>query len=83
MYQNFGLSAFQGLNPFYLFLILVWSLIWKGYALWRASKNDQKYWFIVILIFNTIGFLEIIYLLFFQKKQKLFPILKKKLLKKI
>ncbi|PJE68563.1 hypothetical protein COU96_03250 [Candidatus Shapirobacteria bacterium CG10_big_fil_rev_8_21_14_0_10_38_14] len=63
-------------------LILAWSLVWKGWALWRASKNDQKYWFIALLLLNTVGILEIIYLTFFQKKDRLWnKIIQKKILR--
>jgi len=63
----------QALNindPHFIFLLL-WSLFWKGWGLWRAAINKQKIWFIAILIINLFGILEIIYLLFFQKKEKL------------
>jgi len=51
-----------------LFLVIaVWSSIWKAIALWKAGKNNQVVWFIVLFIFNTIGLLEIIYLAFFRK----------------
>lgn len=43
-------------------LLAVWDLVWKGFALWRATKNHHKTWFVCILIFNTAGILPIIYL---------------------
>ncbi len=52
-------------------LLLLWSLFWKGWALWRAAQNKQKAWFIAILVINLLGILEIVYLLFFQKEEKL------------
>ena len=52
-------------------LLVLWALGWKGYALWRAAKNDQKYWYIAMLVINLLGILEIVYLVFFQKKGKL------------
>lgn len=52
---------------FLLIVIIIWSLFWKGLTLWRSAKNNQKYWFIVLLIINTLGILEIVYLSFFQK----------------
>ncbi len=55
--------------PLAYFLILVWSLLWKGLALWRAAKYDQRNWFIVILIVNLVGILEIVYLFGFAKKK--------------
>jgi len=45
-------------------VVLAWSLVWKGLALWRAAHRGEKVWFIVFLIFNTLGILEIIYLFF-------------------
>jgi len=54
------------------------ALAWKGYALWRAAKNDQKYWYIAMLVINLLGLLEIVYLLFFQKKGKLWDKIFKK-----
>jgi len=48
----------------------VWEAIWKGIALWKCGRNNQLKWFIFILIFNTVGILPIVYLLFFQKKRK-------------
>ena len=49
-----------------LIAIIVWSLIFKGIALWNAARNHQKRWFIVLLILNTLGILEIIYLIWFR-----------------
>jgi len=47
---------------FSLPFILVWSGIWKGLALWHAARREEKGWFIALLIINTVGILEIIYL---------------------
>jgi len=57
-------------NPLLLLLILAWSMFWKGLALWRAAKDNQRNWFIALLIINTVGILEIIYLLQFAKDKK-------------
>jgi len=54
-----------------LIVVMVWSLYWKGRALWTASKKDQKYWFVALLIVNSVGILEIVYLVFFQKGAKI------------
>jgi hypothetical protein len=43
-------------------VVAVWSLPWKGYALWIAAKNTHKWWFIALLIINTVAILEIIYI---------------------
>ncbi|MGA2911254.1 MAG: DUF5652 family protein [Candidatus Levyibacteriota bacterium] len=62
-----------GQNQMWLFFILyLWSLLWKGLALWRAAQLKQRNWFVGILILNTVGILEIVYLFFFAtKKMKL------------
>ena len=51
-----------------LFLVIIWTLVWKGLALWRAASLRQKPWFIALLVINTLGILEIIYLFFIAKK---------------
>ena len=58
------------------YLISIWSLIWKGIALWRAANLKQRNWFIVMLILNLFGLLEIIYLFRFAKKRMTFEELK-------
>lgn len=73
-WQNFysGPSPmeFFGQNPVLLVLLLVWSLIWKGLALWRAARLGSKPWFVALLIVNTTGLLEILYLYVFSKKTR-------------
>jgi hypothetical protein len=65
-------DSFSSLNPiagiFFVFLT-IWSLMWKGAALWTAVSNKQKYWFIAVLVLNTAGLLEIVYLFFYAKKR--------------
>jgi hypothetical protein len=48
----------------------VWTLPWKGVALWRAAKNHQLKWFVVILVFNTLAILDITYIFYFSKKKE-------------
>lgn len=47
--------------------IIMWTVLMKGLALWRSSRKNQKYWFIVMLILNVFGLLELVYLLFFSE----------------
>lgn len=49
------------------FLALLWTIAVKGYALWHAAKRNEKWWFIALLIINTFGILEVVYLVFFAK----------------
>lgn len=52
---------------FFILLSIVWTLPWKGVALWKAAKKGHKAWFIAILIINTFGLLEILYFFFLSK----------------
>jgi methionyl-tRNA synthetase len=56
-------------NPWIILLILVWTLPWKAVALWLSARRSQKGWFIVILLLNTLGILEIIYIFFFSNRK--------------
>ena len=63
------LAALGGFT-FLIIALVVWSLVWKGVGLWFSARNSQKAWFIAILILNTAGILEIIYLLFFRRDKR-------------
>lgn len=53
-----------------LVLALLWSLPWKGVALWKAGRNNSIPWFIVLLLVNTLGILEILYIFVLGKKNQ-------------
>ena len=44
-------------------IVILWDIIWRGLALWRAARRDQVVWFVFILVINSVGILPIIYLL--------------------
>ena len=48
-------------------VISIWSLVWKGLALWKSASKKSIPWFIVLLIFNTVGILDILYIFVFSK----------------
>ena len=51
-----------------LFVIVsIWTIIWKGLALWKSARRKSFIWFIVLLLFNTVGILEILYIFVFSK----------------
>lgn len=52
-----------------LMISYLWSIVWKGIALWKASKSSQRNWFIALLVINSLGILEIVYLFFFCKEK--------------
>lgn len=55
-------------NLLLLLVMVLWILPLKGYALWTAVKNNDKGWFVALVILNTIGILELIYIFGFAKK---------------
>jgi len=55
-------------NHLLLGFIVIWSLTWKAVALWHAARNNQFAWYIALIVINTIGILEIIYILFFRRR---------------
>jgi methionyl-tRNA synthetase len=55
-------------HPVVLATVVIWSVIWKGLALWRAARAQQPAWFVALLVVNTAGLLEIVYLLFFAPR---------------
>ena len=56
-------------NSWFIWPLVIWTLCWKGVALWKAARNEHKWWFIALLILNTLAILEIIYIFFFSKKK--------------
>ncbi|MCD6555556.1 MAG: hypothetical protein J7K64_00050 [Bacteroidales bacterium] len=52
-----------------LIVIALFELVMKLIAMWRAGRNNNLAWFIVIGIINTAGILPIIYLLINRKKK--------------
>ncbi len=61
----FGLG-FLGLG--FVVILAIASIVLKGYALWHAARRSEKGWFIALLIINTLGILELIYLFFIVGK---------------
>lgn len=76
MYSNYfggpvGLGAGVGAL---VALAVVWTLIWKGLALWKSARLGHKWWFIALMIINTLGILEILYIYVFSKKMRSAPV---------
>lgn len=59
-------------SPFFyggIGLLAIWDLAWKGMALWRAGRRNEQWWFIALLLINSLGILPICYLLFWAKDE--------------
>ncbi|MEX0931788.1 MAG: DUF5652 family protein [Candidatus Paceibacterota bacterium] len=73
MEARFDVALILQEYPFFVILIVIltiWSLVWKGIALWKAVKQNSPYWFVALLIINTVGILEILYIYIFSKRKK-------------
>jgi len=66
-YSPFGPGLMLALIPVILVMAL-WTVAIKGFALWHAARNSQRNWFIALLVVNSLGILEIIYLIWFRPK---------------
>ncbi len=53
---------------FVLPALVVWSLVWKGWALWLAARRGELPWFIALLVINSVGLLEIFYIFVIAKQ---------------
>jgi len=64
-----GMEQFLIENQWFIWLVIFWTLPWKGIALWKAARNTQRWWFIALFVINTLAILEIVYIFFFSKKK--------------
>lgn len=55
------------IKPEFYLVILIWSLIWKGIALWKAARKEHIVWFVIILTMNSMGLLEIAYIYYLNR----------------
>lgn len=72
------MGGYGMMNPFFMMssggvlivALVVWSLVWKGLALWRAAHREEKGWFVALLVLSTVGILDILYLYVFSKEEE-------------
>ncbi len=60
--DTFSLYNFPTEHPTLFILLIIWMLVWKGAALWKAGRKNDPVWFIALLVVNTIGILDMIYI---------------------
>jgi methionyl-tRNA synthetase len=65
--QSWTYPSMWGIILPLLLLLVVWSMVWKLLALWKAARNNSLVWFIVLGVVNTLGILEILYIFIFSK----------------
>lgn len=62
------MALFGGIWLFVMIAIVISSIL-KGMALWKAGRRGEKGWFVALFIINTLGILELLYLLVFSKEK--------------
>jgi predicted permease len=67
MMNYFSTIGISPLIIFLLALIMLWDLIWKLLAMWKAARKNSPVWFVALLMFNTAGILPILYVYFFSE----------------
>lgn len=65
----FGLGA--ALFTTIVIILALWSAVWKAIALWMSARRKQTAWYVVMIIINTLGILEIIYIFAVAKNREL------------
>ncbi len=75
------------IQPQFLIPFMIWSLFWKGLALWKAATKRQLLWFVLLLVINTSGLFEILYIYFLNRSNidngQALKFLEKKIQKKV
>jgi hypothetical protein len=66
-YTGYGAPAWLPMAGVALIVLVAWGIFWKGLALWHSAQRGQPWWFVILLIVNTAGILEIIYLFLVAK----------------
>lgn len=66
--ENFNQQLVQFISrPEMAIPFLAWTIFWKGLALWKAAGKRHLVWFIVLLLVNTLGLLEIAYVFYLNR----------------
>jgi len=55
-------------HPLLFILLILWTMLWKGLSMWKAARLSHTRWFLALLILNTAGILDILYLYFVARK---------------
>ena len=60
-------APFNAVPAWALVLLMTWAIAWKGVALWKSARQSQPVWFVILLVVNTLGILEILYIFVFSR----------------
>lgn len=70
---DFLAEIFNPSKPLF-YIVIGWALLWKGIALWVAARNRQIVLYFLLLIVNTLGIFEIVYLIMLRKDKNKKPV---------
>lgn len=45
-----------------IFILSLWTLVWKIFSVWTSARNGDRGWFIALLVLNTLSILDLWYL---------------------
>ena len=65
-----SLINFINVHPTISLLLIIWAIVWKLIALWKAARHSHLTIFIVLGFLNTLGIAEIIYITYLYLKEK-------------
>lgn len=75
MFSAFGgldIAQYSGWIVLLVIVLIIWKLIWYGFAIYKTLQKKQKGWFVVLFIaafiLNDLGVLAIIYLIINREK---------------
>lgn len=66
------MNWFGGFLPSWLGFVwplVLLDLLLKGFALWKSAQAKQKWWFVAILLINSLGILPGVYLILYNQSR--------------
>ena len=64
-----GSGLLHGMVGILVGVLALWTVFWKGIALWMAARRDHLAWYVILLVLNTVGILEMVYIFSVAPKQ--------------
>ncbi len=71
VWYTVAVERFLAENMWGWLLLAAWVLPWKGWALWRAARLNDRGWFIALLVIQTLAVLDIVYIFSISKRATL------------
>lgn len=57
-------------NQYAVLALFIWEITWKGIGCWKAARKNDKFWYIALLVINSLGILPMLYIFIFSKLVK-------------